>query len=79
MHRPTQESFEDLATRDHRSFLNSMALQGILRGSNYGSFIRVSTPIWPDQEAALSRLDRFGEQVLARLPEMVGDADREAG
>lgn len=56
------------STSDHRTFLNSMALQGILRGSNYGSFVRVSTRAWPTREAALGRLERFSGRVLTELP-----------
>jgi EpsI family protein len=63
---------DDEVTGDHRSFLNSMALQGILRGSNYGSFVRVSTRAEPTAEAALARLERFGSTVLTELPGLVG-------
>lgn len=62
---------EDTETEDHRSFMNAMALQGILRGSNHGSFIRVSTPAWPDRDAAEARLEGFATGVLAALPQML--------
>lgn len=55
-------------TGDHRSFLNSMAIQGILRGSNYGSFVRVSTRATPTRGEALARLERFSGTVLKELP-----------
>jgi EpsI family protein len=61
---------DDKVTGDHRRFLDSMALQGILRGSNYGSFVRVSTPMLPTPEAAAARLTRFSEEVLAMLPSL---------
>jgi EpsI family protein len=68
---------EEQATGDHRSFMNSMAWQGILRGSTYGSFVRVSTPAWPDEEAALIRLDRFGQHLLHELPKLYSDSEVE--
>ena len=61
---------ESLAMGDQRKFLDSMALQGILRGSNYGSFVRVSTPVWPNEEEASARLQRFGQQVMDELPRL---------
>lgn len=69
---------EQRAMADHRDFLNSMALQGILRGSNYGSFVRVSTPVWPDRQAALDRLDRFANDIMAQLPRLISDESKES-
>jgi hypothetical protein len=60
------------ATGDHRRFLDSMALQGIVRGSNYGSFVRVSTPALPNVEEATVRLQRFSAEVMGALPSLFG-------
>ena len=64
---------EDEITGAHRKFLDSMALQGILRGSNYGSFIRVSTPIWPTFEEADARLHAFTTELLVAMPSLFSD------
>jgi EpsI family protein len=61
---------DDRVTSDQREFLDSMALQGIIRGSNYGSFVRISTPVSPDLEVAQARLDRFAGRILAELPRL---------
>jgi len=67
---------EENVTGDHRRFLDSMALQGVLRGSNYGSFVRVSTPMLPTPEAAATRLTQFSEEILAVLPGLFHDAGK---
>jgi len=69
---------EETVTRDHRSFMNAMALQGILKGSNHGSFIRVSTPVWPSEAEAEARLTGFATQVLAALPQMFQEGTEES-
>ncbi len=61
---------EDKIMGTQRRFLDSMALQGIIRGSNYGSFVRVSTPVWPSQEEADARLHEFTRELLAVMPSL---------
>jgi EpsI family protein len=70
---------DEKVTGDHRAFLNSMALQGILRGSNYGSFVRVSTRALPTREEALARLGRFSGTVLKELPGLFDGRDKGKG
>ncbi len=63
----------DQAMTDQRRFLDTMAIQGILKGSSYGTFVRVSTRAWPGDDEARLRLGTFAQEVLDVLPSLYDD------